>query len=209
MFALSESDLSSNLLGCGDGPASFNRELTRRGGRVTSVDPLYRFSADQIQTRIEATRREILEQTRKHYQHFVWTRITSVEQLEQIRMAAMTDFLHDYEPGRQAGRYLPAMLPSLPFKDQQFDLALCSHLLFLYSRQLSLAFHLQALREMLSVAREVRIFPLLDLGGGVSHHLEHVVATLRRENVQARIESVSYEFQRGGDRMLRLCPMAA
>jgi SAM-dependent methyltransferase len=124
-------------------------------------------------------------------------------------MAAITDFLNDYEPGRRTGRYLAAMLPSLPFKRRQFDLALCSHFLFLYSHQLSLAFHLQALREMLSVAREARVFPLLDLGGDVSHHLEHVVATLEREKVQARIEPVPYEFQRGGDRMLRLCPLTA
>jgi hypothetical protein len=31
MFALSEEDLSKRILGCGDGPASFNAELTRRG----------------------------------------------------------------------------------------------------------------------------------------------------------------------------------
>jgi len=32
MFALSDDDLQRRLLGCADGPASFNCELTRRGG---------------------------------------------------------------------------------------------------------------------------------------------------------------------------------
>ncbi|MDX1815834.1 MAG: SAM-dependent methyltransferase, partial [Thermodesulfobacteriota bacterium] len=34
MFALSETDLGKRILGCADGPASFNCILTKRGGRV-------------------------------------------------------------------------------------------------------------------------------------------------------------------------------
>jgi hypothetical protein len=55
MFHLADADLARSILGCGDGPASFNAELTRRGGRVVSADPIYRFSADQIRSRIDAT----------------------------------------------------------------------------------------------------------------------------------------------------------
>ena len=38
MFALDEEDLTSRILGCGDGPASFNCECRRRGVAVVSVD---------------------------------------------------------------------------------------------------------------------------------------------------------------------------
>ena len=41
MFSLSEGDLTRRILGCGDGPASFNAELSARGGNVVSVDPLF------------------------------------------------------------------------------------------------------------------------------------------------------------------------
>ncbi len=34
MFSLNESDLTKTILGCGDGPASFNAELTKAGGNV-------------------------------------------------------------------------------------------------------------------------------------------------------------------------------
>ncbi|MEJ2690734.1 MAG: SAM-dependent methyltransferase, partial [Deltaproteobacteria bacterium] len=33
MFALSKADLQGRILGCGDGPASFNASLSRQGGR--------------------------------------------------------------------------------------------------------------------------------------------------------------------------------
>ena len=43
MFSLSDSELQGRILGCGDGPAAFNALLSRRGGRVLSVDPLTAF----------------------------------------------------------------------------------------------------------------------------------------------------------------------
>src|SRR5689334_17247426 len=79
MFALTEQELGLRLLGCGDGPAGFNSEATRRRFHVISCDPIYRYSADQIQDRITATYDEILSQTRKNIDEFVWTSIPSVE----------------------------------------------------------------------------------------------------------------------------------
>ena len=43
MFSLSESDLKKTILCCGDGPACFNAELSKVGGTVVSVDPVYQF----------------------------------------------------------------------------------------------------------------------------------------------------------------------
>ena len=51
IFNLSEEDLSKNILGVGDGPASFNVEMLKRGHVVTSFDPLYELSAEEIQQR--------------------------------------------------------------------------------------------------------------------------------------------------------------
>ena len=48
MFDLTNVDLETQILGCGDGPASFNAEMKALGHTVVSVDPIYQFSADQI-----------------------------------------------------------------------------------------------------------------------------------------------------------------
>ena len=93
MFALSDDDLKGRILGCGDGPASFNAEATRRGARVISCDPLYAFNADQIRERIAATSHDVLEQTKRNAKEFVWDEITSIEELRRVRMAAMNEFL--------------------------------------------------------------------------------------------------------------------
>jgi SAM-dependent methyltransferase len=204
MFALSEGDCQKRILGVGDGPASFNAVLSNRGGTVVSVDPLYRFSAEEIRQRIGETFDTVLEQTRENAAEFIWSQIHSVEELGRLRMSAMEEFLADFSRGREEGRYHEAGLPRLPFETNEFDLALCSHFLFLYSELLSLEFHLESLKELCRVAPEARIFPLLELGSRPSRHLDSVTKHLENDGFHVTIEPVSYEFQKGGNQMLKV-----
>jgi hypothetical protein len=205
MFALTDAELKLTIIGCGDGPASFNAEATRRGGRVVSCDPVYGFEKSQIQERITATYDQIIEETRRNAHDFVWDRgIRTPEELGHVRMAAMRVFLDDYDLGKAAGRYVEAQLPILPFPDAAFDLALCSHFVFLYSSQLGEAFHRSAVREMCRVATEVRVFPLLALSGHRSPFVDLCVQDMRDIGYDASLETVPYEFQRGGNQMMRM-----
>ena len=204
MFLLSEQQLRSNILGCGDGPASFNAEVTALGGNVVSVDPLYRFSKMQIAKRIDEVADEVLEQVKLNEKEFVWHTIPSPDALYALRMEAMQKFLEDYEEGRKEGRYIEGALPDFSFEENQFDLALSSHFLFLYSDHMDEAFHLHAIQEMLRVAKEVRIFPLVTLEGHLSQHLEGVIERLERSGFSTEVISTAYEFQKGGDKMLKI-----
>ena len=202
MFALTPEDLELKIFGCGDGPAAFNSSLTRKGGKVVSIDPLYAFKSQEISQRIDETFDTVLKQTKKNSAEFIWQTITSVEELGKIRRLAMAEFLKDYTRGKSAGRYLAGSLPHLPFVDHEFDIALCSHLLFLYSEQLSESFHLDSIKELCRVAREVRIFPLLELGSKTSRHLVTVLNKLQNQNYRVKRKKVSYEFQKDGNEMV-------
>lgn len=204
MFALSRDDLQGRILGCGDGPASFNAEASARGAQVISCDPIYAFAAAQIRTRFDTIYPQIMEQTRLNQSEFVWQAIPSIEALGQMRRQAMERFLMDFASGMHAGRYLAAQLPELPFRDASFALALCSHFLFLYTQHLTEAFHIQSVREMCRVAREVRIFPLLALGAIPSEYTAAVAEALRQDGFAVSVETVNYEFQRGGNQMMRI-----
>jgi hypothetical protein len=205
MFDLSPQDLKGAILGCADGPASFNAELNMAGGRVISADPLYRFSAPEIGRRVGETFDVVMHQTRTNHEQFVWGGvIADIESLGRVRRDAMDRFLGDYDQGRSEGRYVSCELPLLPFDEGSFNLAVCSHFLFLYSAHVSLEFHIESILELCRVAAEVRIFPLLELGSRPSRHLAGVVAALGRRSVEVTIEQVDYEFQRGGNQMLRV-----
>lgn len=203
MFDLSASDLQSRILDCAAGPASFNAEMHQRGQRTICCDPIYEFSAAEIAHRIDETRDTMLKTTEAHRDNFVWTEYRSAENLGKIRMNAMRQFLADLPLGLAEGRYRTAELPSLPFCDREFDLALCSHFLFTYSDVLTLDFHLASVRELCRVAAEARIFPLLpSFGTAHSPHVAPVVRQLTAEGYRCEIRRVPYEFLCGANQML-------
>src|SRR5581483_5010436 len=105
-----------------------------------SCDPLYQFTTEQIQQRIDATFKNVMAQALQNQEKFLWNVIKSPAEMGRIRMEAMRDFLKDYEPGKRDGRYVAAELPRLPFSASSFDLALCSHFLFFYSNHYSMEF---------------------------------------------------------------------
>jgi len=202
MFNLNHYDLDKSILGCGDGPASFNTVMNKNGKLVISVDIIYQFSAAEIEQRINETFDVVITQTRNNSDKFIWTKIKDVNELGNIRLSAMKEFLKDYDKGRTEGRYIFAEMPALPFNDNDFDLALSSHFLFLHSDNLSLDFHIQSVAEMLRTAKEVRIFPLLDVNGDESPYVETVINIFSKKGYTAEKVKVDYEFQKGGDKML-------
>ena len=204
MFMLTNEDLNSKMLGCGDGPSSFNTEVDLHDGSVVSIDPLYAYSKQEIMQRIDEVTEDVMEQVVKNKDNFVWKIITSPGMLYEMRIESMTEFLLDYNEGKEEGRYLAEELPNLSFEDVQFDLALSSHFLFLYSEHLDEDFHMKSILEILRVAKEVRVFPLVDLKGEKSVHLEGVVKELTSLGYDVNIVKTGYEFQKGGNEMLKI-----
>ena len=116
----------------------------------------------------------------------------------------MEQFLAAFPTGKAAQRYVAGSVLALPFADGHFDLALSSHFLLSYSEQLGLAFHLQAIAELCRVAREIRLFPLLTVSGEPSPWLDEILLHVSGWGQEAQIIAVDYEFQRGGNQMLKI-----
>ena len=108
-------------------------------------------------------------------------------------------FTKNYAKSFNTQRYINASVPHLPFADHEFDLALCSHFLFLYSEQFSYKFHKQSIMKMLRVANEVLIFPLLTLMQEKSPYLHQLIQILTEFGYDATIQKVKYELQKGGN----------
>ncbi len=135
---------------------------------------------------------------------FLWKHFKDVNELGQVRMESMKAFLNDYEKGLKEGRYIAGELPDLNIEDQKYDITLCSHFLFLYTDNLSLDFHICSSREILRISKEVRIFPVLDYNNQLSIHFEGVKAHFEKLGYKVDIQTVDYEFQKGGNKMLKI-----
>jgi hypothetical protein len=204
MFRLRTGDLSRGVLDCGGGPASFTAEVMASNIRAVAIDPIYAFSGSEILARFEEVVEPMISQVRATPDDWTWSHHRDPDDLCANRRAAIEKFLADYEQGLREQRYITGELPSLPFDSGSFGLAVCSHLLFLYSDLLSEDFHVRSVLELCRVADEVRIFPLLTLRREPSPHLAAVRSVLESKGLASEIVRVDYELQRGGNQMLRV-----
>ena len=201
MFGLDDRDMTKKIAGFGDGPACFNCEMTNAGGNVVSFDPIYQFSKEEIEERIEEVRITVMQQMRENMDNYVWIHIKDLDELEHIRMSAMKKFLSDYKQGKKEGRYVFHELPArLPYEPESFDIGLSSHFLLMYT-SLGYDFHIQSITEMLRVCKEVRIFPIVDLDANKTDLIKDVIDYFQRD-YDATIVTTEYEFQKGDNKLL-------
>jgi SAM-dependent methyltransferase len=202
-FALSDVKPGTSMLDVAAGPASFAAEAVERGWSVVAADPIYNFEGDAIRRQFEMTTPPMREGLRVASYRFKWSFYGSEERVYKRRREALELFLQDFQRAGKV-RYLPTALPNLSIPDGAYDLALVSHFLFLYGDCLDGAFHLAALRELLRVAREVRVFPLVNLDGRPSSHLPAVMQALEADGFMPELLPVDFEFQVGATKMLRV-----
>lgn len=203
MFGLDMPALAGrDVLDCPGGAAAFVAAAARAGVQATAVDPVYAGDREELiaHARAEADRGNAYVRTNAHL--FVWDHFRDPGDHDRRRREAVERFATDLRSAPH--RYVAAGLPSLPFADHHFDLALCSHLLFTYDDRLDLTFHVSAIGELLRVANDVRIFPTLSMRFERSELVEPIIATFTAAGVEVETRRSSYQFQRGGDEVLAL-----
>lgn len=202
MFSLPSTILKSKILDCAGGPSGFNSTITKLGGNVVSCDVVYNQTKEELNEKIQGLYSQIKTEIARLKSIHPPEAVKAFEDLNIMRMAAMKEFLEDYDTGKKIGRYLHAGLPSLPFKDKEFNLALCSHFLFTYTDQLSLDFHIESIKELARVGEVVKIFPLFNIDGTPSSYLNPVIGKLLEEGYKVDLETVHYLVQEGANQMM-------
>ncbi|ATC63474.1 methyltransferase [Nibricoccus aquaticus] len=206
-FALDIAALKGkSVLDVAAGPSSFTAEACKRGVDAVAVDPLYGCRPDALAAHVAIDYRAMFAQMRTKPGLFrLGKAFASIDEAEESRRAAAARFLADYEAQFVHNRYVGTALPQLPFLDRAFDVVLCAHFLFLYAKQFDLSFHVEACRELVRVSRdEVKIHPVLGLGGKRYAQLKELRAALAADRIVSEIVRVDYEFFAGADEMLVL-----
>lgn len=208
LFDLDPERLSSRrILDCPAGPASFVAAARDRGISAVGADVMYDRSASELADRTADDVRQITSQHRLKEDQFVWEFYDDPDERLEYLERASGRFLDDYAEGKEAGRYVRAKLPDLPFDRDAFSLVLSGHFLFLYEDRLDYDFHLETLRELARVAsEEVRVFPLVGMDSRPYRELEALRTDLETEGIDTEIRDVDFEFQPGATEMLVLTP---
>src|SRR4051794_35996751 len=180
------------ILDVAAGVSSFCAEANERGLSVVAADRIYSLPADEIQSRCEPD----LEQVTRAMEGlpvYRWEFYRDPAHMREYRRRAYQRFLADYRTA-PSGRYVPVVLPQLPFRDGQFDFTLLSYLLFVYEDQFTYDFHKESIRELMRVTSgEARIYPIVTLEAQPSTYLKQLtsdsdLAHLKFEQVQTDFE---------------------
>ncbi|HVW99910.1 MAG TPA: hypothetical protein VHA52_05690 [Candidatus Babeliaceae bacterium] len=203
MFNLKNMGTSTKVLSVADGPSTFNLEARERGISVRSVDPRYGLHVEDLRTTFAESYQFNKDLFYRNKKQFVFESDVQREETLMSRRGTFERFLRDFS--KYSGEfYKPGALPFLNFGPSEFDMVLCSNLLFIFDHVLDLDFHLAAVDEMLRVGGEVRIFPIYDIAGKLSTNLFPVLQHLTAMEYLWSVEFNSYHVFRNGNRLLRI-----
>lgn len=204
MFDLSPTDMETSILEYGCGPSAINAELTELSQKIVSCDPLFNLDKDTLYSKASLVFADMVARLMKDRKIFDFSRYGNAELLIDERREGIAKFFADYEKGKKEKRYQGVNDYGLPFPDFSFDFALSSHYLFADLDDQDVEFHLRVIKELARVAKEVRIFPLIDRYNQPSPFLGPVLLGLQQDNFGTEVREVAYHLQPSGNAMLRV-----
>lgn len=204
MFDLSQEDMNARILEYGCGPSAVNAQQFHEAHEAVSCDPLFVLDKDTLYSKVVMIFAQMADEVREEAHQFDFSRSGGLDQLIEQRKKGMSEFFADYEQGKAEGRYFGAADYHLPYPDFSFDFALSAHYLFADLDEQSVAFHLNVIRELARVAKEVRIFPLIDRNGQTSETLGPVLLQLQQEGYGVEVREVDFHLHQSENAMLRV-----
>ncbi|MBA4696444.1 MAG: hypothetical protein H2069_03515 [Legionella sp.] len=195
------------------GPSAFNQDLHHHAGEVVSCDGLFEMDKEALNHCVETSFHEVTAKLALQPTLNLKEYNDNLETLINMRQKGLQLFFADYPKGKDEGRYLGIDHAKLPFDDFSFDIALSAYHFFVNPNIGDLDSYLNILKELARVAKEVRLFPLVDCRGEPSPLLGPVLLGLQQQNYGIEVKEVPYNLQPNGNAMLRLwaqqCPLSS
>jgi len=204
MFGLGEDDLSAQtILDCPGGACSFTAEANAKGFSVTAIDCEYGKNSAEFDDICQKELDKISVGFSGAEELFDWSLYGDLAGLLEYRKSAVKAFLLDYK--RHPHHYRHGVLPKLNVEDNQFDIVLSGHFLFLYADRLDLDFHVNAILELVRMARkEVRIYPLIGLDGSPYSQMHALIKKIAEAGYFPEKVDTTYQFLKGSHQFLKV-----
>ncbi|WP_078392797.1 SAM-dependent methyltransferase [Shouchella patagoniensis] len=204
MFLLSKEELfGKKVLDCPAGACSFTAVGNKLGLDIIACDIAYYHSGNLLKSKGLQDIEHAMVHMEKAFDNYNWDFFRDIADLKSHRLSALTNCSNDMLENGE--KYIPVTLPTLPFKDDQFDIVLSAHFLFMYGDRLDYQFHINTLKELLRVTKlELRIFPLVNLEGKRYEELDNIIKSLKSWGYEVTEIAVNYEFQINANSMLKV-----
>jgi hypothetical protein len=204
IFSLSKEELmGKKILDCPSGACSLTAKGNKLGLDISACDIAYYHEANDLKQKGLQDIEHAMEHVKNSVDSYLWEYFEDVEALKRARLHALNESTIDMM--EFPDRYFPATMPVLPFEDEEFDITLSAHFLFMYADRLDYDFHISTINELLRVTKEeIRIFPLVDLEGQRYEYLDKIKKYLLDNGQIVEEVKVPYEFQQNANSMLQI-----
>jgi hypothetical protein len=204
MFDLDNLLKDEQILDVASGVSSFCAEANAKGYDVTASDRIYTSDPLEIQQKCRQDLDMVLKQLPEIVDLYVWNFFKDIQALKAQREKAYKLFIEDFK-NHGTKRYMPVKYPSTDFIDDQFNISLVSHLLFLYEDHINYDLHKKIILELLRItSKEIRIFPVVNLKGEKSSLVDTLMHDKDFERLQISVKKVDYEFMKNGNEMMAI-----
>lgn len=205
IYGLTQTDCKKKILDFPGLVSSFNAEALKRDMDVISAGPMYQYAESEMRAHVDRFVSKQIQKLQNDASH-----LQSPEVKDQVIAhweKTASDFIADYANGKATGRYLPINIAEIPFREHEFDLVLCSHLLFHKALPAHIS-PIDLLRKLCRIGQEVRLYPMIDRYGNIMDDLGPLMLTLQQEDYGVEVREVVYQYQKGGNAMLRIWAQA-
>jgi hypothetical protein len=196
-----------SILDCPSGASSFVAEASNKYGiNAVGCDPLFDNDVDTLAKQGRKDIEYVIQRVALSPSLYKWDFYSSIHKLRKYRKLALREFIANY-PFVITGKkyYIKAELPKLPFDDKSFELVLSGHFLFTYSHKFDFEFILSSILELIRVSsKEVRIYPLQKSSLQPYEYMRDLLYALERRGIRYDLVPVSFEFQRGSNKVMCL-----
>ena len=207
MYGLTEADFKKTILDFPGLLSDFNAIATQKGAKIQSASPLFKKNEQEMKVYADIFLEENIEELTSHPDRLLEDGNDGASHVIDSWKTVVAHFQKDYATGVANKRYLPVDLKQLPFQTHQFELALCSHLLFQPEFTLDVS-PIHLLQMLCNFAQEVRLYPLLDQAGNIMEDLGPLMLALQQKNYGVEVREVTYQHRKGGNAMLRIWAQA-
>ena len=94
----------------------------------------------------------------------------------------------------------------ISYQPDEFDLCLCDHMLFDRNKNSSVDYHVDTIKALCNVAKEVRIFPITADEQVVAELIGPVMLNLQQQNFGVEIKPVESDDNQAENTMMRIWP---
>lgn len=197
IFNLSDSDLNKKILVYGAGASA------TPGTPLVFADSFYQYALNEMEQLISAKQKALTDDFIKNSSHYLWEYFPSAEAFIEQFKSNSRQFIRQFLSKDNHKHYIYSPFPNLPFSELCFDMLLCLDTFFTNNEE-SVDLYFEQIKKLLTIAHELRIFPLTHNNGQIFSNIGELILKLQENSFGIELKHNHFVFEQNANAYLKI-----